>query len=215
MNPTHSTHSQIRVSSSESSLSFIATNADSQGDNTFTASPQLSLRETLQNEPIPQQESQSGIYFPQYQSPQQTLQTPANNMSSIPEQTSSEHPTLSVHPTTFYYQPPNDFCHYYVDCKEISYDAVIYLLNKSLKVSNVQSNENECVIYYHQQYDSRVYWISCEIASPCLINNCLNKNFLGVELQQNVEQENLAFILDQKENLEFHLLQYLSNYLLK
>src|ERR1051325_6349986 len=188
MNPTHSTHS-----SSESSLNF---------------------RETLQNEPLPQQESQSGVYSPQYQSPQQTFQTPANNMNSISEQTSSEHPTLPVHPTTFFYRPPNDFCYYYADCKEISYDAVIYLLNKLLKVSDVQSNKNECIIYY-QQYDNRVYQISCEIASPCLINNCLNKNFLGIEPQQNVGQENLAFTLDQKENLEFHLLQYLSNYLLK
>ena len=145
MNPTHSTHSQIRVSSSESSPSFIVTNADSQGDNTFTALLQLSL---------PQQESQCGFYSPQYQSPRQTFQTPANNMNSIPEQTSSEHPTLPVHPTTFYYQPPNDFCHYYVDCKEISYDAVIYLLNKLLKVSDVQSNKNECIIYYQQQYDN-------------------------------------------------------------
>ena len=126
-----------------------------------------------------------------------------------------EHPTLPVHPITFYYRPPNDFCHYYVDCKEISYDAVIYLLNKSLKVSDVQSNEYECIIYYHQQHDNRVYRISCEIASPRLINNCLNKNFLGIELQQWAGQENLAFTLDQKENLEFYLSQYLSNYLLK
>jgi hypothetical protein len=182
------THLQIQVSSSGSSPSNIVTNAD----NTFTASSQLSL----QNEPLPQQESQSGV--------------------NMPEQTSSENPTLTaVHSTVFYYQPPNEFCHYYVDCKEISYDAVIYLLNKSLKVSNVQSNENECIIYYQQQYDNRVYQISCEIASPCLINDFLNKNFLGIELQQRVEQENLAFILNQKENLEFHLLQYLSNYLLK
>ena len=215
MNPTHSTHSQIRVSSSESSPSFITTNKDSQGDNTFTAVPQLSLREMLQNEPLPQQESQSDVYSPQHQSLQQ-IQTLANNINSTPDQTSSEHPTLPVHPTTFYYRPPNDFCHYYVDCKEISYDAVIYLLNKLLKVSNAQSDGNECIIYYQQQYDNRVYQISCEIASPRLINNCLNKNFLGVELQQqNVEQENLSFTLDQKENLEFHLLQYLSNYLLK
>src|ERR1051325_6557417 len=98
------THLQIQVSSSGSSPSNIVTNAD----NTFTASSQLSL----QNEPLPQQESQSGV--------------------NMPEQTSSENPTLTaVHSTVFYYQPPNEFCHYYVDCKEISYDAVIYLLNKS------------------------------------------------------------------------------------
>ena len=124
--------------------------------------------------------------------------------------------TPEPHPTTFFYRPSNEFCHYYVNCKETSYSTVTYLLNRSLKGHNIQSNENECVIYYQQQYDNWVYQISCQIASPSLVNNCLNKNFLGIELQQqnNVEQENLTFALDQRENLETHLLKYLSNYLL-
>jgi len=47
-----------------------------------------------------------------------------------------------------------------------------------------------------------------------VINKCLNKNLLGVEVQQqNVVQENLAFTSEQRENLEFHLLQHLNNYL--
>jgi hypothetical protein len=33
-----------------------------------------------------------------------------------------------VHPTNFFYRPPNDFYHYYVTCKEISNDTVDYLL---------------------------------------------------------------------------------------
>ena len=132
---------------------------------------------------------------------QTQFQTPATN-------------TPALHPTAFFYQPSNEFCHYYVNCKEISFGTVTYLLNKSSKGYNVQSNENECIIYYQQQYDNRVYEISCKIASPILINNCLNKNFLGIDLHQENEQENLTFTLDQKENLEIHLLQYLSNYLL-
>ncbi|GET52853.1 hypothetical protein GLOIN_2v1123362 [Rhizophagus irregularis DAOM 181602=DAOM 197198] len=76
-------------------------------------------------------------------------------------------------------------------------DTVTYLLNKSLKENNVQSNENECIFYYKQQHDARFYQVSCEIVSPLLINNCLNKNFLGFELQ-NSEQEHLVFTINQK-----------------
>ena len=120
-----------------------------------------------------------------------------------------------VHPTDFFYQPSNDFHHYYISCKEISYDTVGYLLNKSLKEHNVQSNKEECIFYYQQQYNNRLYQVLCVIASPLLINNCLNKHLLGIEFQQrNMEQKNLEFTLYQKENLELHLLQYLNNYLL-
>ncbi|CAB4494073.1 hypothetical protein RhiirA1_471140 [Rhizophagus irregularis] len=140
---------------------------------------------------------------PQYDntqtSPQQTLQTTLA--------------TTSFHSTIFFYRPPNDFCHYYVNCKEICYDTVTYLLNKSLKENNVQSNENECIFYHKQQHDARFYQVSCEIVSPLLINNCLNKNFLGFELQ-NSEQEHLVFTINQKENLEYYLKQYLSLHLL-
>ncbi|GBC09892.1 hypothetical protein RclHR1_00920010 [Rhizophagus clarus] len=121
--------------------------------------------------------------------------------------------TPPVHPNTFFYRPPNDFWHYYVNCKEICYDTVTFLLNKSLQESNTQSNENECIFYYQQQYDTRFYKITCETVSPLLINNCLNKNFLGIELQ-NAEQEHLAFTFDQRENLKYCLRQYLGQYLL-
>ncbi|GBB94509.1 hypothetical protein RclHR1_02370009 [Rhizophagus clarus] len=118
-----------------------------------------------------------------------------------------------VHPTTFFYRPPNDY-HYYVICKEISNDSVGNLLNKLLKESN-ETNENECIFYYQQQYDNRLYQVSCQIVSPLEINNCLSKNFLGVEFQQNMEQEKLVFTFDQKEYLEGHLKKYLSQYVLE
>jgi hypothetical protein len=123
--------------------------------------------------------------------------------------------TTPFHPTIFFYQPPNDLCHYYVNCKEISYDTVTYILNKSLKENNVQHNENECIFYYQQQFNTKFYQVSCEIVSPSLINNCLNKNFLGIEFQQIMEKENLTFAFEQKEYLENWLKQYLSQYLLK
>ncbi|GBB95643.1 hypothetical protein RclHR1_25860002 [Rhizophagus clarus] len=120
----------------------------------------------------------------------------------------------SVHPPVFFFRPPNDFYHYHVICKEISNDIVACLLNKSIKEGNVQSNENEYIFYYQQQYNNRLYQVSCEIVSPLLVNDCLCKNFLGVEFKQNMEQEHLAFTFDQKEYLEFHLKNYLSQYLL-
>ncbi|PKY53670.1 hypothetical protein RhiirA4_499421 [Rhizophagus irregularis] len=139
----------------------------------------------------------------QYTHPQHVTQTLQTTLATTP-----------FHPTTFFYSPPNEFCHYYINCKEICYDTVAYLLNKSLKENNVKSNENECIFYYQQQHDARFYQVSCEIVSPLLINNCLNKNFLGFEFQQNVD-EKLAFTFEQKENLEGWLKQYLSQYLLK
>jgi hypothetical protein len=123
--------------------------------------------------------------------------------------------TTCFHPTVFFYRPPNDFCHYYITCKEISYDTVTCLLNKSLKENNVQYNENNCIFYYQQQFDTRFYQVSCEIVSPTLISNCLNKNLLGIEFQQQcVEKENLTFTFEQKEYLEDCLKQYLSFHLL-
>jgi hypothetical protein len=132
----------------------------------------------------------------------------------VQSNSSSNLQTQPVHPTVFFFRPPNDFYHYHVICKEISNDTVAYLLNKSLKERNVQSNENECIFYYQQQSNYRLYQISCEIVSPLLVNNCLSKNFLGVEFQQNLEQERLVLTFDQKEYLECHLKRYLSQYLL-
>ncbi|RGB33387.1 hypothetical protein C1646_704505, partial [Rhizophagus diaphanus] len=88
------------------------------------------------------------------------------------------------------------------------------LFNDNDKENNMKSKENEYIFFYRQEYDSRFYQISCEIVSPLLVNNCLSKNFLGIELQQCMEQEHLAFNVDQKDFLEHHLKQYLSQYIL-
>ncbi|GBC09889.1 hypothetical protein RclHR1_00920007 [Rhizophagus clarus] len=165
--------------------SFVTIYPNSQDNNILTVSPQNGFHVTT---------------AAQYTHPQS--QTP-------PQQ------TISFHPTTFFYRPPNDFCHYYVNCREISYNIVECLLNKSLKENNAQYKENGCIFYYQQQPDITFYEVSCEIVTPLLINNCLNKNFLGIELQQNMEKEKLAFTFEQKENLEDYLKQYLSQYLLK
>ena len=121
-----------------------------------------------------------------------------------------------VHPTAFFFRPPNDTYHYRISCKEISYDAIESLLKKLFndKEHIMQFKEDEYIFFYQQRFNNRFYQVSCEIVSPLLINNCLSKTFLGMELQQNMELEHLAFTSDQKENLEYYLKQYLSQYLL-
>src|SRR5581483_850209 len=56
---------------------------------------------------------------------------------------------VPVHPTAFFFRPPNDYYHYNVRCQEISYDAIERLLNKSFtNRQNIPSNEIECIFYY-------------------------------------------------------------------
>ena len=120
-----------------------------------------------------------------------------------------------VHSNGFIYRPPGDYCQYYVYCKRISGDLLMQLLNDiRLLNENVQCKEDEYTFFYRQQCDLQIYQISCKIVSPSLINDCLNKNIYGIEMERNMQQENLVFTLDQEKNLEFHLSQYLSNYFL-
>ena len=136
-------------------------------------------------------------YSAQYQLPQQA---PVTNT-----------PVQVNHPNIFFFRPPNDLYHYHVICKEISYDIVEHLLNNPL---NGNINEDEYTFFYQQRCNDRFYQVSCEIVSPFLVNNCLSIHFLGVELEQNMEQERLAFTIDRKAHLEHHLKQYLSKYVL-
>ena len=75
-------------------------------------------------------------------------------------------------------------------------------------------NGNEHIFFYQQKFDNRFFQISCEIVSPSSITNYLNENIYGIKPQQSVEQEQLSFVIEQKQYLEFHLTQYLSNFLL-
>src|SRR2546421_8738040 len=98
--------------------------SNSESFNTLTASSQSNLQDTLPLSQSVHDTSASNMQA-QYQLPFQTSVTSA--------QISYENPILPVHPTSFFYRPSNDFCHYYISCKEIPYDTVGYLLNKSLK----------------------------------------------------------------------------------
>src|SRR4051794_23949536 len=121
-----------------------------------------------------------------------------------------------IHPNFFYYRPPNDFYHYHVKCKETSYSTIKDLLNKLLnnKGHNVQLNENECMFFYQQQYNNIFYEITCEVVLPSSITDHLNKTVHGNSIIQNIEEERLVFTFEQKENIELHLVRYLSHYFL-
>ncbi|CAB4494060.1 hypothetical protein RhiirA5_425085 [Rhizophagus irregularis] len=109
----------------------------------------------------------------------------------------------------------NDVYVYDVKCEEIPFDIVVKTLNKSLiNKENMQINENEIMFFYANQYTNRSYKLTCKIVSPFSIAKYLNKNIYGIEIQANVERELLKLTPEQKQNLEFHLFQYLDNYLI-
>ena len=76
----------------------------------------------------------------------------------------------------------------------------------------MQLKENEYlnIFFYKQQCNNQFYQVSCKIVSPSF----LNKNFYGIETEQNMRQEKLAFNPYQKENLKQDLILYLSHHLL-
>ncbi len=81
-------------------------------------------------------------------------------------------------------------------------------------MSNINFNQNEYIFYHQQQSNNRIYQIFCEIVSPSLIVNHLNRTIYGIEIEQNIGYEQLIFESNQKEELKFYLTQYLSYHLL-
>src|ERR1044072_4850142 len=54
-----------------------------------------------------------------------------DHVSYVTQSRSSYQPAVPpVHPTSFFYRPPKDFYHYYVNCEEIPYDTIEILLKK-------------------------------------------------------------------------------------
>ena len=96
----------------------------------------------------------------------------------------------------FFYNPPDDFQIYHITC-EISNDNISQLLSDHT--------------FHHQLNEKTSYKISCILISPSLIVQFLNKNIYGIEPGQdeNPQQEWLTFYNSQRENLEFHLKQFL------
>lgn len=114
--------------------------------------------------------------------------------------------SIPIHPTKFFYQPPNDPFNYHIKCEKVSNQS----LNKSI---NKQLKENEYTFFYLQLSDYQSYQITCEMFTPSSINNYLNKNIYGIEVEQ-IQEELSIFTPHHKENLKSYLTQYLSYYIL-
>ncbi|CAB5189098.1 unnamed protein product [Rhizophagus irregularis] len=114
--------------------------------------------------------------------------------------------SIPIHPTKFFYQPPNDPLNYHIKCEKVSNQS----LNKSI---NKQLKENEYTFFYLQLSDYQSYQITCEMFTPSSINNYLNKNIYGIEVEQ-IQEELAIFTPYHKENLKSYLTQYLSYYIL-
>ena len=169
----------------------------------------VSYVNSLQNASIYSQSQQYGSPFPQ---PQQTFHLASvNTIVNSPIAQNNfviNSLTQPINPISFFYQPPNDLCNYRINCNEISFDTVIQLLNEP---NNINHNQNDYIFFYQQQCE--IYQIACEIVSPSLIINFLNRTVYGIEFEQNVVQEQLSFTFEHKENLKFYLTQYLSCHL--
>src|SRR5688572_15044992 len=62
-------------------------------------------------------------------SPVQVTESSSSNDLNYDEQYSSTSQLIhQIHPSIFFYRPPNDAYHYYINCKEISYDTIECLL---------------------------------------------------------------------------------------
>jgi hypothetical protein len=111
----------------------------------------------------------------------------------------------------FFYNPPNDPQIFHITCKEISHDYESQILNKS----NIPHHNCAIYTFYYHLNHNKSFQITCEMVSHTLIVQYLNKNIFGIELRQNEQQqeEYLSFSNGQRENLEYHLKEFLFNYL--
>jgi hypothetical protein len=116
----------------------------------------------------------------------------------------------------FFYKAYNDSQIYNINCKEISFETISRLLstnsNDCLTQNNTQPN-NTHVFYFQHPVDKKIYKVTCEIVRYNYILWMLNKINYDIELNLNEQQQQETFSREHKENLEFHLKQYLTNYL--
>src|SRR5947207_272563 len=109
---------------------------------------------------------------------------------------------------SFFYKPPNDIQIYNITCEEtlVSFELVSQLL--------INNNKNDQLHEFHfLQFDEkRCYKVTCELISHSLIVMYLNRSIHGIE-NKHQHQEYVEFSKEFKENLEFHLKQFLVRYL--
>lgn len=97
----------------------------------------------------------------------------------------------------FFYNPPTDHQIYHIICE--------------LLTDNINSISDHTFVYQPAD-DKNIYRISCNLISHSLIVQFLNKRMYGIELrQEESQQEYLTFSSVQRNNLEFHLKEFLFN----
>ena len=98
----------------------------------------------------------------------------------------------------FFYNPPTDYQIYHINCELLNDDANSVYDHKFI---------------YQPTGDKNIYQISCNLISHSLIVQFLNKRIYGIELRQGEEshEEYLTFSNVQRDNLEFHLKEFLFN----
>ncbi|GBC06049.1 hypothetical protein RclHR1_00660003 [Rhizophagus clarus] len=97
---------------------------------------------------------------------------------------------------TFFYNPTGDHQIYHVTCE---------LLNENNKDFDSLSDHT----FYYKLDDKNLYRITCVLISNSLIVQFLNKKIYGIEFKGEQQQEYLTFSNIQRNNLEFHLKEYL------
>ncbi|CAI2183737.1 8682_t:CDS:1 [Funneliformis geosporum] len=139
-----------------------------------------------------------------------------NDFVTVPTTSTFNERASIPHETVFYYRPNNDFQIYLVCCKEITLNELIsqLLINYLYSPYNNDLYSNELFVFYFQHPNGqRIYHVTCEMISHSNIVQYLNSNIYGIELKQSEQQPPLEFSNNHKQNLEFHLKQFLTDYL--
>ncbi|CAI2162706.1 3602_t:CDS:1 [Funneliformis geosporum] len=144
-----------------------------------------------------------------------TPSSPPNNMSFVNDQS-----LLCIQNTqslsqelewSFYYRPNNDVQIYLITYKEITFNELIsQLLTNNLYSSNNRlCSSNLFTFYFQHPNDQKIYKVVCEMISNII--QYLNFNILGLRQNEQWQQQLLEFSNRHKENLEFHLRQFLTD----
>ncbi|CAI2166620.1 18180_t:CDS:1 [Funneliformis geosporum] len=142
-----------------------------------------------------------------------------SNLNIIQNTTSSNGSASMPQEIVFYYMPNNDFQIYFIHCKEITFNELIsQLLNNNLySTYNCHNSNNIFVFYFQHPTDQKIYRVTSEMTPHSYIVQYLNFNFYGIEIKQSEQQQhhhqNLEFSNKHKQNLEFHLRQFLIGHL--
>ncbi|CAG8613536.1 5308_t:CDS:1 [Funneliformis caledonium] len=114
---------------------------------------------------------------------------------------------------SFYYRPNNDVQIYLITYKVITFNELIsqLLINNLYPSSNRLCSNNLFEFYFQHPNDQRIYKVACEMISHSNIVQYLNLNILGLRQSELQQQSPLDFSNRHKENLEFHLRQFLTD----